>query len=90
MLQHLNVCHMKKHACKVARGKAKPKTIEVVHNGPCVHPKTDCDFASGRKCQCPSGSTGANCEECLPGFWAYTSFGCNGRIKKRLPGNFWN
>jgi len=77
---HHNTCLMQKRSCE--NGEIKRKVIEVVHGGPCVHPKTKCDFQEegsigrGGKCKCPKGSTGSNCQDCSPGYWAYTSFGC--------------
>ena len=34
------------------------------------------------KCKggCPIGVGGQNCNDCLPGFWGYTSFGCRGNV----------
>ena len=49
------------------------KIVEVLSKGKCPHPDQSCQ---DHKCTCPQGIASPKCDKCLPGFWAFTSFGC--------------
>ena len=51
------------------------KIVEIQSKGKCPHPYHSCQ-QSRDICECPQGVLGPRCDQCLSGFWAYTSFGC--------------
>ena len=53
----------------------KEKIVEIQSKGKCPHPYHSCQ-QSRDICECPQGVLGPRCDQCLSGFWAYTSFGC--------------
>lgn len=66
--QYNNQCWMMQQTC------LNEKIVEVQSKGKCPHPSRGCQ--EHETCTCPQGIDGQNCDKCLPGFWAYTSFGC--------------
>ena len=60
------------------------KIVEVQSKGQCLHPSHSCVQRSQEDeekevCTCPHGVDSPRCDKCLPGFWAYTTFGCLGQ-----------
>ena len=63
------------------------KIVEVQSKGQCLHPSHSCVQRSQEDeevCTCPHGVDSPRCDKCLPGFWAYTTFGCLGQYSFRI------
>ena len=70
--QYNNECWLMQQTC------SNDKIVEIQSKGKCPHPSRSCHQKTrdDEICTCPQGVDSPACDKCLPGFWAYTSFGC--------------
>jgi hypothetical protein len=79
-LQYNNECWMMQQNCQTGDDR---NIIKAKSAGICPKPSHSCDYerpTDQEFCVCPQGVQSPGCDQCLTGFWAYTSFGCLGNL----------